>query len=289
MLTRIILQDYLTLCKPRVVFLMLITSWVGMYLSSPNSISITLLISSTIGITFAASAAAIINHLLDREIDLKMTRTSKRPIANGRIHPKNAIWFAIALTILSLIILFTMVNTLTMLLSFATLIGYAFIYTIYLKRATPQNIVIGGLSGAMPPLLGWCAMTGEINSHALLLSLIIFIWTPPHFWALAIYRNQEYKNAKIPMLPVTHGIKYTKFMLLLYTFLLLAVSTLPFVVRMSGYTYLYSSLMLNFGFIYYALVLYFSSGNKEHIIAIKTFQYSIFYLLLLFIVLMVNY
>jgi protoheme IX farnesyltransferase len=243
---------------------------------------------ATLGIAFAASAAAIINHLLDRNIDSKMARTAFRPIASGRISPKQAIIFAIILAILAWSLLYICVNRTTAILTFASVIGYAIIYTMYLKRATPQNIVIGGLAGAMPPLLGWSAISNNIDPRSLILVLIIFIWTPPHFWALAIYRVKDYRNAAIPMLPVTHGIQFTKLCLLLYTILLIAVTCLPFVIQMAGFKYLIIATLLNTYFLYLTVRLYFSNGVQEHRLAIKTFNFSLSYLLILFIGLLLD-
>ena len=220
------ITDYIELCKPKVVALMLITAVVGMYLSVPGAISVVTLGVSLLGIALSASSAAVVNHLVDRRIDAIMARTHKRPVAQGRIAVKNAMLFALTLGLIGLLLLGALVNILTACLTFITLIGYAGIYTGYLKRATPQNIVIGGLAGAAPPLLGWTAVTNQLAPEALLLVLIIFVWTPPHFWALAIYRYDDYKNAEIPMLPVTHGIPYTKLYILLYTILLVCVCVL---------------------------------------------------------------
>ncbi len=288
MINLAVINDYLILCKPKVVLLMLVTAWVGMYLASPLFISWHVVVYGTLGISLAASSAAVINHLMDRHIDLKMTRTSNRPIASGRINTKQAITFAVILAIIAWLILSKLINMLTAILTFATLFGYAVIYTLYLKRATPQNIVIGGLSGAMPPLLGWAAVSNNINPHSLLLVLIIFTWTPPHFWALAIYRVNDYANAKIPMLPVTHGIKFTKLCLLLYTILLFAVTCLPFAVHMSGVTYLVAASILNIIFLSLALRLYKADGTIERLLAIKTFNFSLIYLLLLFMALLID-
>lgn len=276
------MYDYLRICKPKVVLLMLATAWVGMYMASGSQIPLPVFVFGTIGIACAASSAAIINHLMDRHIDLKMARTSSRPIACGRISPARAIIFASALAMIAWLVLSKFINILTAILTFSTVFGYAVIYTLYLKRATPQNIVIGGLSGAMPPLLGWAAVSGTISPYSLLLVLIIFTWTPPHFWALAIYRVDDYANVKIPMLPVTHGIAFTKLCLLLYTVLLCAVTSLPYVVGMSGLLYFTTAIILNLIFLYYALILYKAKPPKEHAIAIKTFNYSLVYLLLLF-------
>lgn len=288
MLNRATFADYITLCKPRVVLLMLSTAWVGMYLASYNNFAWPTLIFATVGIAFAAGSAAVTNHLVDRHIDIKMSRTALRPIATGRITPKKAVIFALLLASIAWGLLFFLVNTVTAYLTFASVFGYAVIYTMYLKRATPQNIVIGGLSGAMPPLLGWAAVSGDVNAHGLLLALIIFTWTPPHFWALAIYRVKDYSAANIPMLPVTHGIPFTKLCLLLYTILLTAVTCLPFVVGMSGIFYLTIATLLNVAFLIYALRLYFAQGAQEHRIAIKTFNFSLLYLLIIFSALLLD-
>ncbi|NCX97000.1 MAG: protoheme IX farnesyltransferase, partial [Chitinophagia bacterium] len=223
MLNKKLWKDYLELCKPKVVALMLLTVLVGMYLSTPGDVAISILIPSLLGVALCAGSAAAVNHLVDKRIDTLMARTQKRPVARGRISPTQALIFAITIGGLGIFILSYWVNGLTAILSFVTLIGYAGIYTGYLKRTTPQNIVIGGLAGAAPPLLGWTAVTNHFDPNALLLVLIIFTWTPPHFWALAIYRINDYKNAEIPMLPVTHGIRYTKLYIVLYTLLLLVV------------------------------------------------------------------
>ncbi len=277
-----LVNDYITLCKPKVVLLMLITAWVGMYMASDQHTTFATIAFASIGIACAAGSAAIINHYIDRRLDLMMTRTEQRPIASGRISAKQALLFALALSICALWCLLAKVNLITSLLTFGTLFGYALIYTIYLKHATPQNIVIGGLAGAMPPLLGWAAVSGDINSYSMLLVLIIFTWTPPHFWALAIYRVNDYAKANIPMLPVTHGIKFTKLCLLLYTILLCVVTLLPFVVGMSAIIYLLSATLLNIIFLYFAIRLYLAKDVAEHRLAIKTFNFSLLYLLLLF-------
>jgi len=291
MLKQNILHDYLTLCKPKVVLLLLITAWVGMVMAIPpnNVIPWQTLIFASCGIAFAASAAAVINHLLDRHIDQKMSRTALRPLASGRIEPWQAIFFAIVLGGSALLILNNFVNRITTILTFCSLFGYAGIYTIYLKRATPQNIVIGGLSGAMPPLLGWAAVSGEINPHSLLLVLIIFTWTPPHFWALAIYRVKDYTSAKIPMLPVTHGILFSKQCIVLYVLLLFAVTSLPFVVQMSGKFYFCVACILNLMFLHFAISLYKAKGFVEHYLAIKTFNFSILYLFVLCMALIIDH
>jgi len=237
-------------------------------------------------IGLCAGSAAAINHLVDRRIDSIMSRTKNRPVAHGRISVTQALWFAIILGVFGLAVLTYFVNTLTAILTFITIIGYAGIYTGYLKRATPQNIVIGGLAGAAPPLLGWTAVSNQLDPQALLLVLIIFTWTPPHFWALAIYRFEDYKHAEIPMLPVTHGIYYTKLNVLLYTVLLLVVSILPFAVGMSGWTYLIGALLLGIRFLYWAFILY---RSEQAIIAMRTFRFSIIYLMLLFVFLLVDH
>ena len=279
-------RDYLELCKPRVVALMLLTVVVGMFLATPGLVPLTTLIASVIGIGFAAGSAAAVNHLVDKHIDSIMSRTSKRPVARGRVSVKEAICFAAILGVTGLTILAFFVNILTSVLTFITLIGYAGIYTGYLKRATPQNIVIGGLAGAAPPLLGWTAITNQLDPQALLLVLIIFTWTPPHFWALAIYRYEEYKSAAIPMLPVTHGIAFTKLNVLLYTILLLVVSVLPFAVGMSGWLYLLGALILGARFLYWSIVLY---GTDKPVVAMQTFRFSIIYLMVLFVFLLADH
>ncbi|QBR85065.1 protoheme IX farnesyltransferase [Legionella israelensis] len=279
-------RDYMELCKPRVVMLMLLTALVGMYLATPGWLSFSLILTALSGIGLCAGSAATINHLVDRRIDAIMARTKKRPVAHGRISVLRALTFAVILGISGLMILICCVNLLTALLTFFTLIGYAGIYTGYLKRATPQNIVIGGLAGAAPPLLGWTAVTNQLNPEALLLVLIIFTWTPPHFWALAIYRFEEYKHAKIPMLPVTHGIAFTKLNVLLYTILLFAVSILPFAVGMSGWLYLAGASILGARFLFWAIKLY---RFERAVIAMQTFRFSIIYLMLLFLFLLTDH
>jgi len=278
--------DYFELCKPRVVALMLLTAIVGMQLASPGFVSLRILCWATTGIALCAGSAATINHLLDYRIDLLMARTERRPLPSARITAQQALCFALILACVGVSILVFFINILTAALTLLTLIGYAVLYTVYLKRATPQNIVIGGIAGAAPPLLGWTAVTGSLDPYALLLVLIIFVWTPPHFWALAIARRQEYAKAAIPMLPVTHGIRFTQLNILLYTVLLTAVSLLPYVTEMSGLFYLIASLLLDAGFIYYALRLWQMGNNK---IAMQTFRYSIIYLLLLFIALLIDH
>jgi heme o synthase len=281
--------DYLELTKPKVVLLILLTAIVGMYMAPVASVPIDVLIIATVGIGFAAGGAAVVNHIVDQKIDTLMARTSKRPVATGKIDDKHAILFAAFLSITSMILLFGFINPLTAILTFFGLVGYAFVYTMYLKRATPQNIVIGGLSGAIPPLLGWTAVDGaggEIHPHALLLVLIVFVWTPPHFWALAIFRKEEYAKADIPMLPVTHGIEFTKLNIVLYTIILLFAGALPYLVGMSHLIYLVSSSILGLIFLYYAIKLMMTEERK---VAMDTFKYSITYLMVLFVVLLVDH
>ena len=279
-------RDYIELCKPRVVLLMLLTVVVGMYLATPGWIDLSLVGFTLLGVGLCAGSAAAINHLVDRHIDSIMARTKKRPVAHGRISVSQALWFAVIIGVLGLAVLIVFVNKLTALLTFITLIGYAGVYTGYLKRATPQNIVIGGLAGAAPPLLGWTAVTNQLDPQALSLVLIIFTWTPPHFWALAIYRFEEYKHAKIPMLPVTHGIQFTKLNIYLYTILLLVVSILPFIVGMSGIVYLIAALILGLRFLYWAHRLY---QTEKAVVAMQTFRFSIGYLMLLFVFLLLDH
>ncbi|WP_426237091.1 heme o synthase [Pseudomonas sp. TWP3-2] len=279
-------RDYLELTKPKVVVLMLITSLVGMFLATRAGVPWTVLVFGNLGIALCAGGAAVVNHVVDRRIDALMARTHKRPLAEGRVSPAAALTFALVLALLGQALLLTFTNPLTAWLTLASLLGYAVVYTGFLKRATPQNIVIGGLAGAAPPLLGWTAATGHVSAEPLLLVLIIFAWTPPHFWALAIHRKEEYAKADIPMLPVTHGEHYTKVHILLYTFTLLAVSLLPYVIHMSGVLYLICALGLGARFLQWAVVLY--RGTRPHA-AINTFKYSIYYLFLLFIALLVDH
>jgi protoheme IX farnesyltransferase len=279
-------RDYLELCKPNVVALMLLTSLIGMLLATDQTVPITVLIFGNLGIALCAGSAAAVNHIVDRHVDDKMARTLNRPLAQGRLKTENAVIFALITGMLGMAILLVFTNVLTAWLTLASLVGYAFVYTMFLKRATPQNIVIGGLAGAAPPLLGWTAVTGEVHHNALLLVLIIFAWTPPHFWALAVHRKDEYAKAKIPMLPVTHGEYYTKINILLYTLLLIVVTTMPYLTGMFGWLYLVSSLLLGLGFLYWAIVMLRSkSGNS----GMKTFQYSIVYLMVLFAVMLVDH
>ena len=274
---------YLALTKPKVVALMLLTAVVGMCLSNPDVFLVEKALLGLLGIGLMAGAAASLNHLIDERIDGIMERTHKRPLPSGRLQGKHVIIFALALGLTGFITLFIGVNQLTAWLTFASLVGYALIYTLYLKRATPQNIVIAGIAGAMPPLLGWTALTDELHAHAWVLVMIIFVWTPPHFWALSIHRYQDYAKAKIPMLPVTHGIEYTKTSILLYTILLAIVSMLPFLIGMSGLLYLFGSTLLSAGFIYHAYKLKYIPTERS---AIETFKFSIYHLMLLFLFLL---
>ncbi len=279
-------RDYLELTKPRVVLLMLITSLVGMFLATRAGVPLSILLFGNLGIALCAGAAAAVNHVVDRRIDAIMARTYKRPVTAGRVSPVAALLFALLLALSGMALLLAFTNELAAWLTLASLVGYALIYTGFLKRATPQNIVIGGLAGAAPPLLGWVAVTGQLSAEPLLLVLIIFAWTPPHFWALAIHRKEEYAKADIPMLPVTHGEHYTKVHILLYTCMLLAVSLLPFAIHMSGLLYLAAALLLGGRFLHWAWVLY--RDSRPHA-AINTFKYSIWYLFLLFIALLLDH
>jgi len=278
--------QYLELCKPRVVILIVFTAVVGMFLAVPGWPPFIALLAGTLGIGLAASSAAAINHLLDHRIDAKMARTKRRPLASGQLTERNVLIFALSLGSLAMAVLVLWVNLLTAVLTFLSLIGYAIVYTAWLKRATPQNIVIGGAAGAAPPVLGWTAVTGSLDPQALLLFLIIFIWTPPHFWALAIYRKAEYALVDIPMLPVTHGSAFTRLQILLYTVLLVIVTTLPYLTHMSGIVYLAGVSVLNLGFMWYALRMMIS---KDIMLPMYTFAFSITYLMVLFIFLLVDH
>lgn len=279
-------RDYYALTKPRVVQLLVFTAIIGMYLSVPGWVPIDVLILGSLGIGLAAASGAAVNHVLDRRFDQTMARTRGRPLPTGRIEPRDAMTFALALGLLGIGILSLLVNALTAVLTFFALIGYAVIYTVYLKRATPQNIVIGGAAGAAPPVLGWAAVQNEVNGYALLLFLIIFIWTPPHFWALAISRRADYEKAEIPMLPVTHGVAVTKAFVLYYTILLVIVTLLPYLTGMSGPLYLFGAVLLGGGFLYFALVLKLTDDGR---VALKTFHYSISYLVALFSFLLLDH
>lgn len=284
--SRLSWKNYLELCKPKVVVLLIFTAIVGMLLAVPGMPPLDLLIFGTIGIGLASSSAAAINHFIDQKADAEMARTHNRPLPTGELNSRNVLVFAAIIGLIAMVILVVFVNTLTAALTFLSLIGYAIIYTIYLKHMTPQNIVIGGAAGAAPPVLGWCAITGEIHPHALLLFLIIFVWTPPHFWALAVAKREEYAKAKIPMLPVTHGAKYTRLQILLYTVLLFIVTLFPYLTGMSGLIYLATAVILGLGFIYYAIKMMRKTDNKT---AMKTFFYSINYLMLMFAALLIDH
>ena len=281
-----LLKSYYQLCKPNVVYMMLICAFVGMLLAEQTVSSYSYLFIALTGIALCAASAAAINQVVDREVDASMTRTDQRPLPKGDLSVIHASIFAFVIGLLGSMILYLYVNTLTMILTIGSLIGYAFIYTVYLKRATPQNIVIGGLAGAAPPLLGWSSVTNTIDPFALLLVLIIFVWTPPHFWALAIYRKEEYAKESIPMMPVTHGVAFTKLQIVLYTIILFIVSVLPYVVLMSGIIYLVSALVLSTIFLYYSVNLFYSDDDQD---AMNTFQYSIYYIFLIFLALLVDH
>ena len=280
------IKNYYELCKPNVVLMMLICAFVGSLLASKTMAPLSLIAISMLGIGLCASSAAAINQIIDRKADANMSRTENRPIPQGEISPTKASIFAIALGFLGSTILVLYVNTLTAILTLGSLIGYAFIYTIYLNRATPQNIVIGGLAGAAPPLLGWTAVTNSIDPNSLLLVLIIFAWTPPHFWALAIHRKDDYAKENIPMLPVTHGVQFTKLQIILYTIIMILVSILPFVVMMSGLFYLIAALVLGSIFLYYSFALYFDESDEY---AFPTFVYSIYYIFFIFAALLIDH
>jgi protoheme IX farnesyltransferase len=279
-------RAFYSLTKPRVVSLIVFTAVIGMFLATPGMVPVQVLLAGTLGIALVAGAAAAVNCLVERKVDAVMRRTRWRPLPRGELTAPQTLVFAGALGGLGLWILFHFVNALTMWLTVATFIGYAVVYTVLLKPATPQNIVIGGASGAMPPVLGWAAVTGEVTTEAMLLFLIIFAWTPPHFWSLALYRTQDYAKAGVPMLPVTHGQAYTRLQVLLYTLILFAVSLLPFVVRMSGWLYLAAALALGGIFLAYALGIYRAYSDA---LAQKTFRYSILYLAFLFAALLVDH
>ena len=279
-------RQYWPLTKPRVVALIVFTALVGMLLAVPGIPPWRALLFGNLGIWLAAASAAAINHLIDQRIDALMARTQHRPLPAGHLNGPQVLLFAVSLGLASMLILVLWVNVLTALLTFASLIGYAVIYTAYLKRATPQNIVIGGAAGAAPPVLGWAAVTGEVDPHALLLFLIIFIWTPPHFWALAIFRRDDYARAEIPMLPVTHGIPYTRWHVLFYTVLLFVATLLPWITGMSGVFYLGGAVILNLVFLYYAVRLL---NPPNDYFAMEVFKYSIVYLMALFAFLLVDH
>jgi len=279
-------RDYLALCKPKVVALIVFTAVVGMFLATPGMVPPPILCFATLGIGLAAASAAAINHVADHRIDALMRRTQNRPLPQGELSKAQALSFAAVLGISSMVLLVAQVNALTAGLTFLSLIGYAVVYTLYLKRATPQNIVIGGAAGAAPPVLGWTAVTGYVDPHSLLLFLIIFAWTPPHFWALAIYRRHEYAKADVPMLPITHGVDFTRLQILLYTIILTIVSLLPFVTYMSGPVYLAAVLPLDAIFLYYAVRML---ADTNEVIALRTFTFSIVYLMALFLALFIDH
>ncbi len=278
-------RDYLELTKPKVVAMLVLTALVGMCLAQDQLPSASVLILGLFGIGMQSAAAAVFNHVLDRRIDQHMQRTLNRPIVKGKVNAPSAVAFGCTLMVLGFVMLWQL-NSLVAWLTFASLIGYALVYTVWLKHATPQNIVIGGLAGAMPPLLGWVAVTGTLNPHAFLLVILIFTWTPPHFWALAIHRQHDYAKAGVPMLPVTHGVEFTKNMVLFYTLLLCLTGVLPWLYGMSGLLYLFGSSALNLGFLYYAVQLKF---NDRKGLAWQTFKFSIWHILGLFVVLLADH
>ena len=277
---------YYEMTKPRVVMLLLLTALVGMCLATPGWVPADRLIAGLLGIGLLASAAAVLNHIVDHKIDSQMARTFNRPVVKGKVSIQQALIFSFVLAVVGYALLEIWVNRLTAMLTLASLVGYAVVYTMFLKRATPQNIVIGGLAGAAPPLLGWTAVTGEVHAYALLLVLIVFTWTPPHFWALAIHREKDYAKAKVPMLPVTHGIAFTKTCVLLYTILLCLVCLLPYLIGKAHLIYLVGSSLLNAGFLYYAIKLKYAADEQT---AMTTFKYSIVHLMVLFVVLLVDH
>src|SRR6478735_1225599 len=285
-------SQYWALTKPRVVALIVFTAFIGMFLATPAPGLDSMippwraLVFGSLGIWLAASSAAAINHLLDQRIDALMARTSHRPLPTGSLSSQQVLLFAIVLGLASMTLLVVFVNVLCAALTFASLIGYAIVYTGWLKRATPQNIVIGGAAGAAPPLLGWLAVTGSVHPYALLLCLIIFVWTPPHFWALAIFRKDDYSRAQVPMLPVTHGVVYTRWHVLFYTILLVLVTALPYLTGMSGLFYFGGALVLGFGFLYYAIRLL---NPPDPFFPMRVFNYSIVYLMALFAFLLVDH
>ena len=279
-------RDYLEMTKPRVVLLMLLCALVGMFLATPGMVPIDTLVFGLVGIALVAGSAAVVNHIADQHIDARMARTHERPVATGRVSTRQGIIFAALTGIIGFFVLWFLVNPLTAWLNLASGVGYGLIYTFYLKRATPQNIVIGGLFGAAPPLFGWTAVTNSVDPGGLLLVLIIFAWTPPHFWALALDRKDEYAEVGMPMLPVTHGEPFTRLHILLYTIILVLASVLPFVIGMSGWLYLAGALALGGGFLYWAIVLMLNKNPKA---PMETFKYSIIYLGVLFVFLLVDH
>lgn len=285
--TRLQFNDYLELCKPKVVALILFTAVIGMFLATPGMVPLDALIFGTLGIGLAASSAAAINQLLDQRFDAKMARTAGRPLPQGHVNSRQVLLFAGILGAVSMLILVFLVNALTAALTFLSLLGYAVVYTVWLKHATPLNIVIGGAAGAAPPLLGWAAVTGQVGAEALILFLIIFAWTPPHFWALAIARRDDYAKADIPMLPVTHGNHFTRWQILFYTAILLIVTLLPWLIQMSGWLYAASAVVLGFIFLGYAIALLAKPDDTQ--LPMKTFGFSIVYLMALFAALLLDH
>ncbi len=279
-------RDYYELTKPKVVTLIVFTAVVGMFLAVPDWPGINALLFGTLGIGLAASSAAVVNHALDARIDAQMSRTHARPLPQGKLSEAQALAFAAILCVCSMLMLSVLVNPLTAVLTFASLIGYAVVYTVYLKRSTPQNIVVGGAAGAAPPVLGWTAVTGEIHADALLLFLIVFVWTPPHFWALAIAKKDDYAKVGIPMLPVTHGVSLTRLFILLYTILLVLITILPYSSGMSGVIYLVTAVTLGAIFLAYAIRLRKDTGTE---LPMRVFRYSINYLMILFAALLVDH
>ncbi|MFL2538967.1 MAG: heme o synthase [Candidatus Rariloculaceae bacterium] len=279
-------RDYYVLTKPGVVQLLVFTAIVGMFLSTPGSVDWKILLFASLGIGLSAASGAAVNHILDQRLDAEMLRTRDRPMPKGLINDRDALIFAVALGFVGIAILIFFINVLTAALTFLSLIGYAVVYTVYLKRATPQNIVIGGAAGASPPVLGWTAVTNEVSGYALLLFLIIFTWTPPHFWALAVARRDDYAKAGVPMLPVTHGPEVTKSFIVYYTILLIIISVLPYITGMTGVLYLFAAVLLGAGFLYYAIRL---KWGRDEDMAMKTFGYSISYLMALFCFLLADH
>ena len=279
-------RDYLDLCKLRVVGAIVFTAVIGMFMAVPGLPPLLTSFWAALGIGLAAASAAALNHVYDRDIDGAMGRTEDRPLPQARLSATQANRFALAIGVLSMVILLVFVNTLTAVLTFFSLIGYAVIYTRYLKRVTPQNIVIGGAAGAAPPVLGWCAITGAVHPHSLLLFLLIFIWTPPHFWPLALAKQDEYERVRMPMLPVIYGEDITKLHILAYTILLFLIGLLPYLTGMSGLIYLAAAVLLGGGFLYFAIRLKLEPGNR---LAMRTFAYSLFYLMGIFSALLVDH
>ena len=279
-------KSFFQLCKPRVTALIVFTAVIGTFLASPGMVPWPLLLAVTVGIGMVSGAAAAFNCLIEQEIDARMARTQGRPVPTGRVTSLETSIFASILGLSGLALLYFFVNPLTMWLTLATFFGYAVIYTIFLKPNTPLNIVIGGASGAMPPILGWAAVTNSVTPEAMILFLIIFLWTPPHFWALALYRRAEYEKSGLPMLPVTHGEAFTLLHMLLYTIILVAVTLIPFVMGMSGLIYLLGAVLLGAGFLYYVIKLY---RNYSDALAKSTFKYSVNYLMLLFAMLLIDH